>query len=135
MPKIFFILIFIFSVQGFSCTSFLNSTSGRSVMAKNFDWDLGHGLLIVNKQNVQKIALAAEDTDAPLLWTSKYGSVTFNQLGRELPYGGMNEKGLTIEILWLNETEYPPLVPQIMEANESQWIQSMLDRAQNIDEM
>jgi choloylglycine hydrolase len=27
-------------------------------------------------------------------WISKYGSITFNQYGREFPTGGMNEKGL-----------------------------------------
>ncbi len=135
MLKIFFTLTLSFAVPALSCTAFLNSTLQRFVVAKNFDWDLGHGLLMVNKQNVQKVALYAETTDMPLMWTSKYGSITFNQLGREMPYGGMNEKGLTIEILWLDETQYPPQIPEIMEANESQWVQSMLDRAKTIDEM
>jgi choloylglycine hydrolase len=34
-------------------------------------------------------------------WVSKYGSVTFNQYGREMPSGGMNEAGLVIESLVL----------------------------------
>jgi len=145
--KLFFVLIFVFYNKASACTAFLKSTPQRFVVAKNFDWDLGHGLLTVNKRNVQKIALvppqgtnqglaqAPESIAAPLLWTSKYGSITFNQLGRELPYGGMNEKGLVIEILWLAETEYPAQIPEVMEANESQWIQSMLDRAQDVDEV
>lgn len=133
--RVIFLFILCFGIQASPCTAFLNSTPQRFVVAKNFDWDLGHGLLMVNKQNVQKIALFAKTTDMPLMWTSKYGSITFNQLGRELPYGGMNEKGLVVEILWLDETEYPAQIPEVMEANESQWVQSMLDRAQTIDEM
>jgi choloylglycine hydrolase len=27
------------------------------------------------------------------MWTSRYGSITFNQYGREFPSGGINEKG------------------------------------------
>lgn len=135
MSRVLFLCILFLGVQARTCTAFLNSTAERFVVAKNFDWDLGHGLLMVNKQNFQKVALYAKTTDMPLMWTSKYGSITFNQLGRELPYGGMNEKGLVIEILWLNQTEYPPQIPEVMEANESQWVQSMLDRAQTVEEM
>ena len=40
-------------------------------------------------------------------WIAKYGSVTFNQFGRENPTGGMNEMGLVVEQMWLDETEYP----------------------------
>jgi penicillin V acylase-like amidase (Ntn superfamily) len=133
--RVIFLFILCFGITALPCTAFLNSTSQRFVVAKNFDWNLGHGLLMVNKQNVQKVALFAKTTDMPLMWTSKYGSVTFNQLGRELPYGGMNERGLVVEILWLDETEYPAQIPEVMEANESQWVQSMLDRAQTIGEM
>ena len=35
----------------------------------------------------------------PASWVSKYGSVTFNQYGRELPTGGMNEAGLVVETI------------------------------------
>lgn len=40
--------------------------------------------------------------------TSKYGSITFNQYRKEFPIGGMNEKGLVIEALWLNENNVSP---------------------------
>ena len=40
-------------------------------------------------------------------WTSKFGNVTFNQYGKEFPTGGMNENGLVIELMWLNEARYP----------------------------
>jgi choloylglycine hydrolase len=35
--------------------------------------------------------------EKPLTWVATYGSVSFNQNGRELPCGGINEAGLVIE--------------------------------------
>jgi penicillin V acylase-like amidase (Ntn superfamily) len=135
MKNSFVFGILFYSVLGLTCSSFSISGPQGPVMAKNFDWDFGHGLLMVNKKNVRKTATLGDKLDTPLLWTSKYGSVTFNQLGRELPYGGMNEKGLSIEILWLDASEYPIPVPGIETVNESQWIQTLLDRAGSLEEM
>jgi choloylglycine hydrolase len=67
-------------------------------------------------------------------WISQYGSITFNQYGKEFPTGGMNEKGLVVELMWLDETKYPagdsrPAVGVL------QWIQYQLDNCKNIDEI
>ena len=40
-------------------------------------------------------------------WTAQYGSITFNQYGRELPTGGINEAGLVVESMALSEARYP----------------------------
>ncbi len=40
-------------------------------------------------------------------WTAVYGSISFNQYGKEFPTGGMNEKGLVVELMWLDETKFP----------------------------
>ena len=37
----------------------------------------------------------------PARWTSKFGSVTFNQYGKDNPMGGVNERGLVIEVMEL----------------------------------
>ena len=37
----------------------------------------------------------------------KYGAIFFNQFGREFPMGGMNEAGLVVELMWLDETVFP----------------------------
>src|SRR6185503_2829789 len=67
-------------------------------------------------------------------WVSKFGSITFNQYGKEFPTGGMNENGLVVELMWLDDTKYP--------ANDSrpavgvlQWIQYQLDNCLTIDEV
>jgi choloylglycine hydrolase len=87
-----------------ACTAFCLDEAG--IVAKNYDWSLGDGRLLVNKRGVRKFFSL---TGEPALgaWVSRYGSVTFNQYGQDLPQGGMNEAGLVVEILWLDDTTYP----------------------------
>ncbi|HYC28047.1 MAG TPA: linear amide C-N hydrolase, partial [Chitinophagaceae bacterium] len=57
-----------------------------------------------------------------------------NQYGKEFPTGGMNEKGLVVELMWLDETVYPkedkrPAIGVL------QWIQYQLDNCSTIEEV
>ena len=49
-------------------------------------------------------------------WQSKYASVTFNQYGVELPTGGINEKGLVVEIMGLKSEAFRFAVNVVMYA-------------------
>ena len=75
--------------------------------ARTYDWHIDHGLLIVNKKGVAKRAMLLNPAEKAAEWVSKYGSVTFNQYGREMPNGGMNEVGLVVETLMLPSTQNP----------------------------
>lgn len=113
-----------------ACTTFcLTQGKGQGqelVFGKNYDWSVDHGLLVVNRRGVAKTAML-EPTDRPVSWVSRYGSVTFNQYGRELPNGGMNEAGLVVEIMWLDETVWP--APDERPAiGGLEWVQYQLDR-------
>src|SRR5262245_52821757 len=100
-----------------ACTTFCLSDGRNVVFGRNYDWDFGDALLMVNKRGVTKVsafgapgsdpagriaergpggraAAGSRSGETPARWVSKYGSVTFNQYGREFPTGGMNEKGL-----------------------------------------
>ena len=89
--------------------------------------------LSVNARHVTKTALV-HPPELPVQWTATYGSVTFNQIAREFPFGGMNEAGLVVELLWLSDTRYPP--PDARPAlNELQWVQYQLDTAQSVTEV
>lgn len=72
------------------------------------------------------------DADPELIWRSRYGSVTFNPLGRELPDGGMNEAGLFIWEMGF-EPEYPvdETVPTLF---QMQWMQYQLDNYATVEE-
>ena len=114
------------------CTAFVMRGGGALFLAKNLDWPVGEGLVCVNKKDVSKEAFG-DGSFAPLRWTSKYGSVTFNQFGREFPLGGMNEEGLVIEELSAL-ADYPP--PDGRPAlNEFQWTQYHLDTCRSVKEV
>ena len=91
--------------------------------------------MIVNPRHVKKTAgLARPNEDTPLIWTSQYGSVTFNLAGREFPNGGMNEKGLVVETMTLNSTAYESATEKKPAVNEIQWIQYVLDNAATVSD-
>ncbi len=119
------------SQVGQACSTFSFESDNQPVFGKNYDWMVDDGLVVVNKRNVSKTAATG---DHPVTWTSKYGSVTFNQYGREFTHGGMNEAGLVIELMWLNETEYP--IPDARAAlGNLQWIQYQLDNFSTVAEV
>ncbi|MFX0203222.1 MAG: hypothetical protein ACFFCW_44530, partial [Candidatus Hodarchaeota archaeon] len=109
-----FVYLAIFALIGFlpiktvnACTAFVLRDDGQFVIGKNFDWYLGSGLIIANKRNVLKTSLL-KPGEQTMSWISKYGSITFNQYGREFPLGGINEAGLIIEFLVSRiATKYP----------------------------
>ncbi len=91
------------------------------------------GMVVVNKRGVLKtniswheISTSRKPLSPTISWTSKYGSVTFNPLGRECPDGGINEVGLYIQEMTLAGTEFPEddKRPRMF---MMQWMQFQLD--------
>jgi choloylglycine hydrolase len=121
------------AVTAFPCTTFVLKGPGRIYFGRNLDWSWEDGLVIVNPREVQKTALVAR-SHSPAKWTSKYGSVTFNQFGQEKPFGGMNEVGLVVEQMMLSESQYP-VGDSRPEIDMLQWIQYQLDTCSNVAEV
>lgn len=114
------------------CTTFYICAGDEAVFGKSYDWNVCDGLVVVNKRGIAKEAVV--DDENPARWVSDYGSVTFNQYGRELPMGGMNEVGLVVEVMWLDEAEYPP--PDERPAVDClQWVQYTLDTCATVEEV
>jgi penicillin V acylase-like amidase (Ntn superfamily) len=132
MKHFAFALVLFYALPVFPCTTFVLEGGQRVYLGKNLDWDWDSGFVIVNPKSLQKRALVLS-TNA-VTWTSKYGSVTFNQFGRELPFGGMNEAGLVVESMWLDGTRYPPADAR-PEINMLQWIQYQLDNYSSVEEV
>lgn len=118
-----------------ACTTFSINASQEKVFGKSYDWSMSHGFVVVNKRNVSKTAFALLPGDKPATWTSKFGSLTFNQYGREFPNGGINEAGLVLEVMILGETKYPGAGTGLPTVNELQWIQYQLDRFETVAEV
>jgi choloylglycine hydrolase len=119
--------------NAFPCTTFILQQGNRLLFGRNLDWVSGTGLLMVNPKNIEKEALVAPSEKA-IKWVSKFGSTTFNQIGRELPFGGINESGLVVEHMTLDNTVYPAKDnrPPI---GAFQWIQFQLDNYSTIEEV
>lgn len=110
-----------------ACTTFCINKNGQIVFGRNYDWVTGAGIVNTNQRGLFKTSMSTRN-GSTASWISKYGSITFNQYGKEFPTGGMNEKGLVVELMWLDGTVYPaadtrPAVGVL------QWIQYQLDNA------
>jgi len=111
------------TTAGFACTTICVGDDDRPVVAYNYDFHPSEGLVLVNKRGTSR---RSRVDSGGMTWTSRYGSVTFNQFGRDNPTTGMNEKGLMISLMWLDGTEYPPS-DQRPATGILEWIQYNLD--------
>ncbi len=117
-----------------ACTAFSLPTSYDKIVAKSYDWTEGHGMVIANPRGLKKSAIVLDPGAKAASWKSLYGSLTFNQSGREFPVSGMNEKGLIVEALWLSSTQTSN-DKTLPELNELQWIQYQLDNYSSLEEV
>lgn len=77
------VILMLFAVTGlYPCTTFVLHQGNRLVFGRNLDWPTGTGLVMVNPRNLEKVALV-DPSEKPANWVSKFGSITFNQVGRD----------------------------------------------------
>ena len=124
-PAFFFLL----AGSVWACTAFLQD---GLIAGKNYDWHIDDGLLIVNQRGIAKRALLLDPREKAAEWVSRYGSVTFNQYGREMPNGGVNEAGLVVEALMLPGAR-PPAADD--RPALTAWMQYQLDTSGTVDEV
>lgn len=129
---IVFALLMLNKASGNTCTTFILQNEGNLVFGRNLDWYSDNGLVVVNKRNVRKTSLVFPP-EKSIDWVSKYGSITFNQFGKEFPFGGINEKGLVIEIM-VAPADYEHFDDR-KAVNELQWIQYQLDNSATVEEV
>lgn len=104
---------------------------GMTVTGRTMDWseDLQSNLWIFPRGMQRDGGLGA----ASLKWTSKHGSLVASVY--EAATGdGMNERGLVVNLLYLAESEYPPLDDPRPAVAISAWGQYVLDRFATVDE-
>ena len=134
MKKILLLVSLLASVNVANpCTTFFLQHNGQMVFGRNYDWVADAGLVCSNQRGLAKTSVKNPDGNT-ISWVSLYGSITFNQYGKEFPTGGMNEKGLVVELMWLDGTTYPQ-PDQRPSVGVLQWIQYQLDNYSTIDEV
>jgi len=119
------------ATPGFTCTTLCLVEKGRALVGYNYDAWASEGLVLVNKRGTSKKSRVEQGAAS---WTARYGSVTFNQLGRDRPSSGGNEKGLMVSLMWVDGARYPPADdrPAI---GFLEWIQYHLDNHASVAEV
>ena len=117
-----------------ACTSVYHAPS--LIMLKSYDWHDGDGDLYFNPKGMIRSAFPHESSTqhSTYSWQSKFSSLTFNQYGRGFPNGGINEKGLVIEVLWLEQSKAVPIDKRPY-LNELEWVQFALDTQSSVAEL
>lgn len=128
------ITLLIYCTGARPCTTFLLNYNGQLVFGRNYDWLADAGLVCTNQRGMHKTSVKNDDGET-ISWTSRFGSISFNQYGKEFPTGGMNEEGLVVELMWLDGTIYPPSTDKRPAIGVLQWIQYQLDNCSTIDEV
>jgi len=116
------------------CTSFCLDNDGYCVFGTNHDNSVHEGILYVNKRGVSKTGWVGSTTGKVARWTSKYGSFTFNLVGYQLPWGGMNEAGLMISTMAL-EASLAPAPDGRPPLETVLWMQYQLDNSSTVEEV
>ena len=132
MKQILSLIILFLTFPAFSCTTFFINRNGQLIFGRNYDWVAGQGMVNTNLRGLSKTSFAHDGSS--IRWVSKFGSITFNQYGKEFPTGGMNEKGLVVELMWLNDTKYPS-PDQRPGVTVLQWLQYQLDNNSTVSEV
>jgi choloylglycine hydrolase len=134
MKKIFTLFaVILSSLSILACTTFFINKNGQMVFGRNYDWVTDAGMICTNLKGLFKTSMQTENGET-ISWISQFGSITFNQYGKEFPTGGMNEKGLVVELMWLDETKYPS-ADKRPAIGVLQWIQYQLDNCATIEDV
>jgi len=117
---------------GVPCTRIVyRGPQGRILTGRTMDWtdDIVSNLWIFPRG----VARTGEAGPASARWSSKYGSITTS--GYDIcTTDGLNEAGLSANLLWLVESEYPQRGQQTALISMSLWAQYMLDNFGTVKE-
>ena len=134
LVSLIFLCICLLHAQALPCTTFLLDNNGQPIYGKNMDFQPMAAYVLINKRGVAKTTVPT-DTDPVATWTSKYGSITFNWLARELPFEGINEAGLFVSAMGGGDISELPEPDSRPAMSPDQWIQYQLDNFSTVDEV
>ena len=118
-----------------ACSRVLSADNGQAVLAgRNMDWpvDLANELWVFPR-GMERSGLV----ENPITWTSKYGSLavaSFSVPGKGATVNGMNEKGLAVDALWLDKSDYGARDKRLPGLAISLWAQYIIDNYATVEE-
>jgi penicillin V acylase-like amidase (Ntn superfamily) len=120
---------------GAGCSAVSFMAGGNTIFAANLDYkDFCRGQIFVNPRGLHKTGVLPGTTGANAEWSSQFASVTFNFVGYQIAWAGMNEAGLVMSTMSLNQTELPrPDARPLLDSGN--WMQYLLDTCATVDEV
>jgi choloylglycine hydrolase len=137
------LLTAVFGANARACSTFLIRHERTLVVGHNLDEpgiEVWPGMVVVNKRGIHKQARTWREVGSDTVssgrhrWVSKFGSITTNGFGRELPDGGMNEAGLVVCEMTLAETQFVE-DDRLTQMFMMQWVQYLLDTCESVDQV
>lgn len=120
---------------GSGCSAVSLMAGGATVFGANLDYrDFCRGQVFINPRGLHKTGTLAGTTGAYAEWDATYASVTFNFVGYQIAWAGMNEAGLVMSTMSLYETELPRPDPRPV-LDSGNWMQYLLDTCATVDEV
>jgi choloylglycine hydrolase len=117
------------------CTAIVLDNDGHTVFGGNFDHTrTDEGLIFINKRGVVKSSVNTGTTGRRARWTTRYASISFNLVGYQYAWGGMNERGLSLTTMSLNETRQPRADAR-PPLDSGEWVQYILDTCATVEEV
>jgi len=117
-----------------ACSSFVLD-NGSTLFGTNYDSTNTLCLLFFNVQGQVKDGYSATQDGRKLHWISRYASITFNAGGYQLPWAGMNEQGLMLSTMALDETDPPDPDERLPIQFGAQWMQYVLDTCATVEDV
>ncbi|HEX7675339.1 MAG TPA: linear amide C-N hydrolase [Bdellovibrio sp.] len=132
MKTLVIFLSFVIALPAYPCTRILSTTQNKEVIVgRNMDWpEDTQSNFWVFPRGMAREGLAGNN---PAKWTSKYGSMILSvyDVGTA---DGINEKGLTANLLYLSESDFGARNDKIPGVSVSLWAQYFLDNFATVDE-
>jgi penicillin V acylase-like amidase (Ntn superfamily) len=130
---IYLLLVTVFNVNLFPCSVLSLRTSNQIILGRNHDYYNPNSVIIYNPKNQLKVGVPLPGENI-VGWKALYSSITISAIGVGFANSGMNEMGLAIGFMALDESVYPnkddrPIIVP------TQWIQYMLDKCANTNEV
>lgn len=120
---------------GSGCSAISVTAEGRGIFGANLDYQFhSRGQLFFNKRGVHKSGTIPSTGGIYADWVSSYASLTFNFVGYQFAWSGMNEKGLTMSTMAFPQTVVPPPDDRPV-VDSGFWMQYILDTCASIDDV
>lgn len=139
--RFFALLLAALTCQSPACTAIASAYGRHWLSGRNFDWQDGRIMAVFNQPNQTRLAEGLPKAARPLRWRSRYGSITLDMVtdkgkaNRAAAVDGLNEKGLSVAVLELDQAQYPVWPSSKAVIGSAQMGQYWLDRYATVDQV